>query len=54
MQFVSNLSQLYKNHSSLNSYNFLYRFFFENLTDNLIDFILKNKVTGLFFLNFIF
>ena len=52
--YVSNSGQSYENHPILNVYNFLYRIYFENLTGNLIELISKNKVTSLFFLNFIF
>ena len=48
------MSQSYKNQSNLNAYNFLYRPFFENLTGNMIVHILKNKITNLFSLKFIF
>src|SRR5438034_253468 len=34
--------------------NFFYRTYFENLTGNLIEHILKNKFTSLFSLNFMF
>ena len=52
--YVSNSGQSYKNYLILNAYNFLYKTYFENLTGNLIELISKNKITGLFFLNFNF
>ena len=52
--FVSNSGQSYKNYLILNVYNFLYRTYFKNLTGNLIEHVSKNKITGLFSLNFIF
>ena len=52
--YVLNSGQSYENHPILNVYNFLYRTYFENLIGNLIELISKNKVTSLFFLNFIF
>jgi len=52
--YVSNSGQSYENYPILNAYNFLYGTYFENLTGNLIKLISKNKVTGLFFPNFIF
>ena len=52
--YVSNSWQPYENYPILNAYNFLYRTYFENLTGNLIELISKNKVTSLFFWNFIF
>ena len=45
--------QIIRNHRSLNAYNFLCRHFFENWISNLIDFILENKITGLFFFKII-
>ena len=44
----------YKNHVISNVYNFLSRTYFKNLISNLIKLIIKNKVTDLFLLNFIF
>ncbi len=52
--YVSNSGQSYENYPILNAYNFWYKTYFENLTGNLIELISKNKVTGLFFLNFNF
>ena len=52
--YVSNSGQSYENYPILNAYNFLYRAYFEKLTGNLIELVLKNKITSLFFLNFIF
>ena len=52
--YVSNSERSYENYPILNVYNFLYRTYFEKLTGNLIELISKNKVTSLFFLNFIF
>ena len=47
--YVSNSGPSYENYPILNAYNFLYRTYFENLTDNLIKLISKNKITSLFF-----
>ena len=52
--YVLNSGPSYENYPILNAYNFLYRTYFENLTGNLIELISKNKITSLFFWNFIF